>query len=722
MRIIALLSLFLTLPVSQASFSQQNRIPYNNQELFLSGANLAWIDFAGDIGPGITAFDAFADIMLRMHDHGGNSLRWWLHTNGTVTPEFDGSGFVIGPGVGAIQDLRTVLDLAWEREIGMKLCLWTHNMLRVSNSAVVLNRNTLLLTDTSYTRAYINNCLIPMVDSLKGHPAIIAWEIFNEPEGMSIEFGWSETQHVPMADIQRFINLCAGAIHRTDPAVQVTNGSWSFLSLTEVLPTSLGKVGLDPAQLSLNKRKEIQTRFAQKYELDFTAEEIFAQFQRAASQASINYYTDGALIAAGGDSAGTLDFYSVHYYDWAGTSLSPFHSPASGWGLDKPIVVGEFDMKDTFGVPEAALFDTLYRKGYAGALPWAWTDQNFSTHEQMVWSMQFMWDNYRQDVDINGIGGDWPLVAITSPGNGNEFPDSAQIAIVAEASDNDGFVVGVEFFASDTTKVGEAGTQPYTVTWTGAPPGYYVLTAVATDNQGHQRISNRVRIKVGSPPKVRLEAEYAALQGSPSVRSHPDASNGMYVSMAQTGTITFQVPGVPEVGSYEIAFGYRLSYDTPKTQYINVNGVRAAELVFDGAMYAWLEKTMDVDLLEGENTIQMELFWGYMDLDYLGVPNTIDVTSTEGPSELPIRFALEQNYPNPFNPATTITYSLAQPVHVHLVVHDLLGRRVATLIDKKQDAGVYEVQFDGSGLASGVYFYRLEAGSYTAVNRMMVLR
>ena len=119
----------------------------------------------------------------------GMRYTWWLHTEGTVTPEFDGSGFVIGPGKGTIADIKKMLDFAWEREIGVDLCLWNYKMLITTNSTTVLTRNTKLLTDTNYTRAYITNCLIPMIDSLKGHPAILTWEIFNEPEGMSSEFG-----------------------------------------------------------------------------------------------------------------------------------------------------------------------------------------------------------------------------------------------------------------------------------------------------------------------------------------------------------------------------------------------------------------------------------------------------------------------------------------------------------------------------------------------------
>jgi hypothetical protein len=198
--------------LSQAVFSQSSRIKYYNQDLFLNGSNLAWINFATDIGANKFDEKTFADILLQIHDNGGNALRWWLHTNGAYSPEFDNSGHVISPGSSTISELKKALDLAWEREVGVVLCLWSFDMLRTSNDSAMLARNTSLLTDTTYTREYINNCLIPMVDSLKGHPAIIAWEIFNEPEGMTTLQTWSGVNKISITNIQRFVNLCAGAI------------------------------------------------------------------------------------------------------------------------------------------------------------------------------------------------------------------------------------------------------------------------------------------------------------------------------------------------------------------------------------------------------------------------------------------------------------------------------------------------------------------------------
>jgi len=89
---------------------------------------------------------------------------------------------------------------------------------------------------------------------------------------------------------------------------------------------------------------------------------------------------------------------------------------------------------------------------------------------------------------------------------------------------------------------------------------------------------------------------------------------------------------------------------------------------------------------------------------------------------LPIRFDLTQNYPNPFNPSTTIKYELPTSTVVRLSVFDMLGREVSVLVNERKDAGVHEVRFDGSNLASGVYLYRLEAGGFVQSLKLTLLR
>jgi hypothetical protein len=92
---------------------------------------------------------------------------------------------------------------------------------------------------------------------------------------------------------------------------------------------------------------------------------------------------------------------------------------------------------------------------------------------------------------------------------------------------------------------------------------------------------------------------------------------------------------------------------------------------------------------------------------------------------LPHQYELSQNYPNPFNPSTTINYQLPYSSRVNLTVYDLLGRQVKILVDEMRDAGYHQGVFDASGLASGVYIYRLQAtgnGSYHQVKRMLLLK
>jgi photosystem II stability/assembly factor-like uncharacterized protein len=104
------------------------------------------------------------------------------------------------------------------------------------------------------------------------------------------------------------------------------------------------------------------------------------------------------------------------------------------------------------------------------------------------------------------------------------------------------------------------------------------------------------------------------------------------------------------------------------------------------------------------------------------------MTSVKEPSmaELPKQFSLFQNYPNPFNPSTTINYSLPHSGIVKLTVYNAIGSKVATLVNEYKPAGNYSVHFNASsaagGLASGIYFYRLESGTYTAAKKLILIK
>ncbi|MXZ04418.1 MAG: T9SS type A sorting domain-containing protein, partial [Rhodothermaceae bacterium] len=115
------------------------------------------------------------------------------------------------------------------------------------------------------------------------------------------------------------------------------------------------------------------------------------------------------------------------------------------------------------------------------------------------------------------------------------------------------------------------------------------------------------------------------------------------------------------------------------------------------------------------------------DMDYDGKTMNLEVTVTdvtqtslEDANELPKEIALDQNYPNPFNPSTSIRFALPESESVTLRVFDTLGRPVATLLNQKpHTAGTHTVSFDGAGLASGVYIYRLEVGASVVMTRYM---
>jgi hypothetical protein len=102
--------------------------------------------------------------------------------------------------------------------------------------------------------------------------------------------------------------------------------------------------------------------------------------------------------------------------------------------------------------------------------------------------------------------------------------------------------------------------------------------------------------------------------------------------------------------------------------------------------------------------------------------DTTLVTSVRHDLPLPIEVALSQNFPNPFNPSTTIRYSLPHRSDVSLVVYNMLGQQVAILAQGEEDAGFHEAQFDGSGLASGVYYYRLQMSGQSVTKRLLLIR
>lgn len=314
---------FLLLPRSLEA--QQNRVQlWTGQKIYVNGINVAWRNFARDVGNQNVDEAWFRTMLDGVKSAGGNSIRWWLFTNATSAPTFGSDGYVNGPGSATIANVKKVLDMAEERGIVVSLCLLSFDLFQTSEGVNVNNNRKLMTTDAGI-KSFIDKAMLPLVTAIGRHRGILCWEIFNEPEGMT-ELGWTP-EKVSMANIQVFVNRAAGAIHRALPGMIVSNGSWSFIASAD------GIAGT---------KKQ--------------------------------YYSDRELISAGGDSLGTLDFYMVHYYDWGKEAISPFHHPYSYWKADKPIVIGEFAAKGPYtGISPLQAYTLLYDNGYAGGMSWMYT-------------------------------------------------------------------------------------------------------------------------------------------------------------------------------------------------------------------------------------------------------------------------------------------------------------------------------------------------------------
>jgi hypothetical protein len=94
----------------------------------------------------------------------------------------------------------------------------------------------------------------------------------------------------------------------------------------------------------------------------------------------------------------------------------------------------------------------------------------------------------------------------------------------------------------------------------------------------------------------------------------------------------------------------------------------------------------------------------------------------EDGTESPVKYILKQNYPNPFNPVTKISFAIPNADNVKLIIYDISGREVLTLINEKKQAGTYEVEWNALNYSSGVYFYKLEADGFMETKKMLLVK
>ena len=367
---------------------------------------------------------------------------------------------------------------------------------------------------------------------------------------------------------------------------------------------------------------------------------------------------------------------------------------------------------------------------------------------------QYLIDYVRVYADIVNVP---PTVTITAPSGGGVLP-AGDITIDATASDADGSIAKVEFW-DGFNYLGEDTTAPYNFVWTSVSNGCYEIVARVIDNLGGVD-TDAVDITVGTgcgqapylgsafvfPTKIEAEdfdvggegiayhdtdagnngGEYRATEDV-DIELCSDTGGGYNVGwLAPNEWLEFTV-SVPTAGNH--TFDIRVaSMSAGGTFHLAFNGTdQTGEITVPvtGGWQTWTTVSATATLSAGTQTMRFVPALDGFNVNYFEVVSAPTAIASDGQAA---RFELHPCHPNPFNPMTTISYDLRERVPVTLAIFDVTGRRVKTLVNGEDtNAGRYEQVWDGRdetgrAVASGVYFYRLDAGGDTATRRMVLVK
>jgi hypothetical protein len=199
-------------------------------------------------------------------------------------------------------------------------------------------------------------------------------------------------------------------------------------------------------------------------------------------------------------------------------------------------------------------------------------------------------------------------------------------------------------------------------------------------------------------------------------------------NLGSSGSAQFELPPLPVDGVFDVRFAsnrmleiHPLRIEAPVEYPIVVNSATGPVAV---SWHVMANSTLKYTLIVTDKSDSK------MTTQSLKGDGSMSLQGQESPAlrlrveehRIPTSFALRQNYPNPFNPVTLIRYELPSDALVTLTVYDILGKEVTTLVHEQQEAGYYETPFNGESVASGVYFYRLTAGKFISVQKMLITK
>ena len=220
------------------------------------------------------------------------------------------------------------------------------------------------------------------------------------------------------------------------------------------------------------------------------------------------------------------------------------------------------------------------------------------------------------------------------------------------------------------------------------------------------------------PGKIEAE-DYYSMSGI-QTENTSDAGGGLNVGYIDDGDWMSYLINVP-VNSYYKITARVASESTGGVIHFKIGAdvLANANVPITGGWQDWTDVVTYIYLKTGIYELQLYAAQGGYNVNWI---NFEMITSIDPAGGLTNSYQLYQNYPNPFNPKTIINYELPEFTHVSITVYNSLGQKVEQLINQMQQAGHHSLQFDGTNLTNGIYFYQLEAGEYRAVRRMLLLK